>query len=197
MVQALANAGAIISVDTRNARTMAAALAAGAQIINDISALRHDPASAPLLARHSCQIILMHMRGTPATMMSLKTYENIAEDVTADLAERLAFATAAGINPTRIALDPGIGFAKGLAENLALLPKLQTLQRLGRPIVVGVSRKGFIRHLANQPDPTKTAPGSIAAALFATLHGASMLRVHDVADTVQAVRVWRGLGAMG
>ncbi len=197
VIRALAEAGAILSVDTRNASTMQAALAAGARIVNDVSALRHDPNSAKILAAATCQVILMHMRGTPATMTGQKHYADIAEDVTNELAERLAFAEAAGIARTRIAIDPGIGFAKGLAENLALLPKLETLQRLGRPIVVGVSRKGFITTLSQQPNPAKSAPGSIAAALFATLHGASMLRVHDVAETVQAVRVWRGLGAVG
>ena len=197
VIHALASSGAIISVDTRNASTMRAALRAGARIVNDISALRHDPVTASVLAAADCQVILMHMRGTPATMGQHKTYGDIAEDVTRELAERIAFAVAAGIAPSRIAVDPGIGFAKGKAENLALLPKLDTLKRLGHPIVVGVSRKGFIGLLSGEPNPAKTAPGSIAAALFATLHGASMLRVHDVAETVQAVRVWRGLGAMG
>ena len=197
VIQALAAAGAVISVDTRNAATMRAALQAGARIVNDVSALRHDPDAVRVLADSDCQVILMHMRGTPATMAQHKTYGDIAEDVTRELADRIAFAVAAGIARHRIAIDPGIGFAKGKTENLALLPKLDTLKRLGRPIVVGVSRKGFIGLLTGEPNPAKTAPGSIAAALFATLHGASMLRVHDVAETVQAVRVWRGLGAMG
>ena len=193
VIAALAAAGAVISVDTRNASTMALALAAGARIVNDVSALRHDPAAAAVLAAADCQVILMHMRGDPTDMTTRKSYGDIAEDVTDELAARVAFAVNAGIAEHRIAVDPGIGFAKGLAENLALLPRLSILRRLGRPIVVGVSRKGFIGRLSGEADPTKRAPGSIAAGLMAVQQGASMLRVHDVAETVQALRVWRAL----
>ena len=193
VIAALAAAGAMISVDTRNASTMAAALAAGARIVNDVSALRHDPTAAGVLAAADCQVILMHMRGDPTDMTTRKAYGDIAEDVTAELAERVAFAVAAGIARSRIAVDPGIGFAKGMAENLALLPRLATLRRLGCPIVVGVSRKGFIGRLSGEDDPARRAPGSIVAGLVAVQQGASMLRVHDVAETVQAMRVWRGL----
>ena len=193
VIEALAAEGAIVSVDTRNASTMAAALAAGARIVNDVSALRHDPAAAGVLAKSDCQVILMHMRGNPMDMTTRKSYGDIAEDVTAELAERVEFAVAAGISRDRIAVDPGIGFAKGLAENLALLPRLSVLSRLGCPIVVGVSRKGFIGALSGESDPAKRAPGSIIAGLMAVQQGASMLRVHDVGETVQAIRVWRGL----
>ena len=193
VIAALATAGVVISVDTRNASTMALALAAGARIVNDVSALRHDPAAAAVLAAADCQVILMHMRGDPTDMTTRKSYGDIAEDVTDELAARVAFAVNAGIAEHRIAVDPGIGFAKGLAENLALLPRLSILRRLGRPIVVGVSRKGFIGRLSGEADPTKRAPGSIAAGLMAVQQGASMLRVHDVAETVQALRVWRAL----
>lgn len=195
VIAALAAAGAMVSVDTRNASTMAAALAAGARIVNDVSALRHDPAAAGVLAAADCQVILMHMRGDPTDMTTRKAYGDIAEDVTEELAERVAFAINAGIARHRIAVDPGIGFAKGMAENLALLPRLSVLSRLGCPIVVGVSRKGFIGRLSGETDPAKRAPGSIVAGLVAVQQGASMLRVHDVAETVQAMRVWRGLGS--
>lgn len=197
VIAALAAEGAVISADTRNAATMAAALAAGARIVNDVSALRHDPAAAGVLATSDCQVILMHMRGNPTDMMTRKSYGDIAEDVTNELAERIAFAVSAGIARDRIAIDPGIGFAKGLAENLALLPRLSVLSRLGCPIVVGVSRKGFIGALSGEGDPQMRAPGSIVAGLVAVQQGASMLRVHDVAETVQAMRVWRGLSRQG
>jgi dihydropteroate synthase len=193
VIAALAASGAMLSVDTRNASTMAHALAAGARIINDVSALRHDSAAAGVLAASDCQVILMHMRGDPTDMTTRKSYGDIAEDVTEELADRVAFAVNAGIALHRIAVDPGIGFAKGLAENLALLPRLSVLGRLGCPIVVGVSRKGFIGRLSGEADPAKRAPGSIAAGIMAVQQGASMLRVHDVAETVQAVRVWRAL----
>ena len=194
VIAALAAAGAMVSVDTRNASTMLAALAAGARIVNDVSALRHDPAAAGVLAAADCQVILMHMRGDPTDMTARKAYGDIAEDVTNELAERVDFAVAAGIARHRIAVDPGVGFAKGMAENLALLPRLSVLGRLGCPIVVGVSRKGFLGLLSGEADPAKRAPGSIVAGLVAVQQGASMLRVHDVAETVQAMRVWRGLG---
>ena len=195
VIAALAAAGAVISVDTRNASTMAAALAVGARIVNDVSALRHDPAAARVLAAADCQVILMHMRGDPTDMTTRKSYGDIADDVTDELGERVAFAITAGIARHRIAVDPGIGFAKGMEENLALLPRLSVLRRLGCPIVVGVSRKGFIGRLSGEADPAKRAPGSIVAGLVAVQQGASMLRVHDVAETVQAMRVWRGLNA--
>jgi len=194
VIAALAAAGAMVSVDTRNASTMLAALAAGARIVNDVSALRHDPAAAGVLSAADCQVILMHMRGDPTDMTARKAYGDIAEDVTDELAERVDFAVAAGIARHRIAVDPGVGFAKGMAENLALLPRLSVLSRLGCPIVVGVSRKGFLGLLSGEADPAKRAPGSIVAGLVAVQQGASMLRVHDVAETVQAMRVWRGLG---
>ncbi len=193
VIAALAATGAVVSVDTRNASTMAAALAAGARIVNDVSALRHDPAAAGVLAAAACQVILMHMRGDPTDMTTRKAYGDIAEDVTDELAERVAFAVGAGIARERIAIDPGIGFAKGMAENLALLPGLSVLRRLGCPMVVGVSRKGFIGLVSGEADPAKRAPGSIVAGLVAVQQGASMLRVHDVPETVQALKVWRAL----
>ncbi len=193
VIAALASAGVPISVDTRHASTMDAALRAGARIVNDVSALMHDPRAAEVVAAHGAAVILMHMRGTPETMHTHAAYADIAREVTEELAQRIAGAVAAGIAPEAIAIDPGIGFAKMPPDNLALMRRLPLLLSLGRPLIVGVSRKGFIGKLSGEAAPARRAPGSIAAALHALLHGASLLRVHDVAETVQAVRVWRGL----
>ena len=167
---------------------MEAALDAGAHAVNDISALTHDPASASLVARRGCPVVLMHMRGTPATMMGLRGYGDVAVEVTRELAARVAAAEAAGIARARIAIDPGIGFAKGRAQNLAMLARLPILLNLGCRILVGVSRKAFIGALSGAPDPAARLPGSLAAGLFAVGLGASILRVHDVAETVAALR---------
>jgi dihydropteroate synthase len=195
VVSALAARGARVSVDTRNAATMRAVLAAGAAIINDVSALAHDPEAASMLAAHDCPVVLMHMRGAPDTMNHDAQYEDVALEVLAELAARLAAAEAAGIARHRIALDPGIGFAKIGEQNHELLRRLPLLLNLGCPLVVGVSRKRFIGRLAQDAPPKARLPGSLAAGLFALAQGASVLRVHDVAETVQAVRVWRALAA--
>ena len=193
VIEALAGRGKPISVDTRNASTMQAALEAGAAIINDVTALRHDPEAAPLLARRDCGVLLMHMRGTPQTMMALAVYEDVVAEVVAELSASVAAAAAAGIAHERIAVDPGIGFAKTAEQNLLLLRNLRAFQWLGLPILVGVSRKAFIGTYGGEADPRRRGPGSLAAALFALQGGATLLRVHDVAETVQAVRVWRAL----
>jgi dihydropteroate synthase len=193
VVRGLAGQGVTVSIDSRNAATMAAALEAGARVVNDISGLTHDPAAARLVARAGCAVVLMHMRHDPASMTRLARYGDVAAEVMAELAQRVAAAEAAGIAPSAIAIDPGIGFAKTADHNLALLPRLETLRALGRPIVVGVSRKGFIGRLSGEAEPRRRLGGSIAAGLFAVLHGADVLRVHDVPETVQALRVWQGL----
>jgi dihydropteroate synthase len=193
VIAALAAAGVRISVDTRHAATMAAALDAGAAIVNDISGLRHDMASASLVASRRCPVILMHMRGTPATMMGLANYNDIAAEVAAELTTRIEAARNAGIRHEAIAIDPGFGFAKHPRDSLALLRNLTRLTEMGLPIVAGVSRKGFIGAASGEEQPASRFPGSIAAGLFALSQGASVLRVHDVKATVQAVRVWHTL----
>jgi dihydropteroate synthase len=193
VIRALAGHGVPLSVDTRNAGTMAAALDAGAAIINDVSGLAHDPAALPLVAARGCPVVLMHMRGTPATMQQLTTYRDVPRDVAAELAWRLAMAERAGVRRATIALDPGIGFAKAPGQNEVLLARLPLLLGLGCRIVVGVSRKGFIGRLAGEPAPLRRLAGSLAAGLLALCGGAAILRVHDVAETVQAVRVWQGI----
>jgi dihydropteroate synthase len=192
-IRALAADGAVISVDTRHADTMAAALDAGARIVNDVTALAHDPRAAAVVAARRAPVVLMHMRGTPATMNSLNQYGDIGPEVAAELSLQAAAAMAAGIAREAIAIDPGIGFAKIGSQNVALLRHLGSLRALGFPLLVGLSRKGFIGSLSGEPVAARRLGGSIAGALFALSQGAQILRVHDVAETVQAVRVWQGL----
>ena len=190
VIAGLRGCGAALSVDTRNASTMAAALDAGATIVNDVSALRHDPAAASLVAARGCPVILMHMRGTPATMNSLAHYGDVCVEVAAELCARVAEAEAAGVRRDAIAIDPGFGFAKDAGQNVTLLRGLGRFVALGLPVVAGVSRKRFIAALAGEEGRDA---GSLAAGLFALGQGASILRVHDVANTVRAVRVWQAL----
>jgi dihydropteroate synthase len=196
VIRALAPGGPV-SIDTRNAVTMRAALAAGAAIVNDVSALRHDPEALSAVAEAGCPVVLMHMRGTPATMKALATYRDVALDVAEELAARVAEAEAAGIPRGRIVLDPGIGFAKTPAQNLALLARLGVLHGLGCPLLVGVSRKSFIGLYGGAPNTDDRLPGSLAAGLAAVAAGAAILRVHDVAETVQALALWQAIAAVG
>ena len=189
---ALARAGVTVSVDTRNAVTMRAALDVGATILNDVSGFAYDPAAADVARGHP--VIVMHMRGTPQTMQVLTDYADVAADVRRELAARLA---ACRFPPHTVAVDPGIGFSKGPGQNEVLLAHLPTLLTLGCPIVVGVSRKGFIGRVTGVQDRRDRLAGSLAAALFALERGASVLRVHDVPETVQAVRTWQALRAAG
>jgi dihydropteroate synthase len=195
VVAALAADGVTVSVDTRHAATMEAALDAGARIINDVSGLTHDPAAAAVVARRGCPVVLMHMRGTPETMDGCATYGDVAREVADELADRLHRAEAAGIATAQVALDPGIGFAKRARQSAELLDRLPLLAGLGRPLLVGLSRKRFVRALAETADPAANDPGSIAGALHACGRGAAIIRVHDVPGTVQALKVWQGLGA--
>lgn len=180
-----------VSVDTRNALTMRAALDAGARVVNDVSALTHDALALATVAEAGCPVVLMHMRGTPATMQARTDYRDVAAEVFAELAARIAAAEAAGIARASIVADPGIGFAKTAAQNLELLDRLAGLHGLGVRLMAGASRKSFIGRFAGVPEPANRLPGSLAAALFALARGAQLLRVHDVAATVQAVRLWR------
>ncbi len=192
-ITALAARGAVISVDTRNAATMAAALDAGARILNDVSGLTHDPAAPALAAQRGCPVVLMHARGTPATMNAQAHYTDIATEVLAELTQLRDAALAAGIAPEAIALDPGLGFAKLGAQNLTLLQAAARFTALGHPLLIGLSRKKFIGECGGEPNPAKRGPGSIAAGLYAVAQGAHILRVHDVPETVQALRIWQRL----
>jgi dihydropteroate synthase len=193
VIRALATKSVCISVDTVHAATMEAALAAGARIVNDVSGLAQDPRSAAVVAEHGCPVVLMHMRGTPATMNSLAHYDDVISEVRTELLGRIDAAIGAGIRHDRIVIDPGIGFAKMEGHSVAMLRGLTELAALGFPILAGVSRKRFIGSLSGEPQADRRLGGSIAAGLFALAHGASILRVHDVPETAQAVRVWHAL----
>ncbi len=195
VVGALSRAGLTVSVDTRNSATMAAALDSGARIVNDISALAHDPAAAPLVVARGCPVVLMHMRGVPATMHGYASYSDVAAEVAAELAERIEAALQAGVRREQIAIDPGIGFAKQPAHSVELLRRLPELAALGFPVLVGVSRKGFIGRLTGVSEPRDRLAGSLAAGLFAVAQGAAFLRVHNVSETIQALYIWHVLAS--
>jgi dihydropteroate synthase len=177
----------LLSIDTTSAAVAAEALTAGADVINDISALRFDPAMAALAAHEQVPVVLMHMQGTPETMQREPRYADVITEVRQFLAERMAFAHAAGIPSARQIIDPGIGFGKTTEHNWALLRGLDRLAQLGVPVLVGASRKGLIRRCVGA-DPESVLAGSLACALAAALCGARILRVHDVAPTVQWLR---------
>ena len=193
VIAALADSGLRVSVDTRNAATMAKALDAGAAIINDVYALQFDPAAAPLVAARGCPVILMHMRGTPADMYAQAHYADVAGDVARELGACVAMAERAGVTRKNIVVDPGIGFAKTADQSVELLRGLQKVTALGLPVLVGASRKSFIGAVTGERDPKGRLAGSLAAGLAALSRGASILRVHDVAETIEAIKVWQAL----
>jgi dihydropteroate synthase len=180
--------GAVISVDTSKAAVAAAALDAGATIVNDVTALRGDAEMAGLVADRNAGVVLMHMAGDPRTMQIDPHYDDVVAEVREFLAERLAFATAAGIAEERIWLDPGIGFGKTAEHNFELLRGLPELATLGRPLVVGTSRKSFIGR-ADGSDTDERLGGTIATSVLAAASGAAVLRVHDVAEMAQGLRM--------
>ncbi|TPG51573.1 dihydropteroate synthase [Roseomonas nepalensis] len=181
-----------VSVDTRHAATMRAALEAGAEVVNDVTALRHDPEAMAVVAEAGCSVVLMHMPGTePATMQDRAHYGDVVLEVADFLAARVAACEAAGIPRARIAIDPGIGFGKTMDHNLDLLDRLPVLLGLGCPVLVGASRKRFIGTLSGVKTPGDRMAGSLGVAVAAASRGAAMLRVHDVAETVAALRLWR------
>ncbi|RDC60539.1 Dihydropteroate synthase [Alteripontixanthobacter maritimus] len=192
-VQRCAAMGAAVSVDTRKAAVMEAALDAGAHLVNDVSALRHDPRSTEIIAAHGVAVILMHAPGSGDDLHGDADYTNVVLDVFDWLKERRDAAIAAGIARDRIILDPGIGFGKALSENLALLNALPLFHALGQPLMLGASRKRMIGALSNEESAQDRLGGSLALAQVGMDAGIHMLRVHDVAATVQARNVWRGL----
>jgi dihydropteroate synthase len=185
--------GAKLSVDTRNAATMRAALSAGAQIINDISALTHDAKSLEVVASSPCDIVLMHMQGTPETMQDNPVYADVVEEVFTYLQKRIGAAIEAGIDRTRLIADPGIGFGKTLEHNVCLLKALPRFKDLGVRLLLGASRKGLIGKLSRGEPPQDRLGGSLALALHAAAQGFDIVRVHDVKETVQALNVAEAL----
>jgi dihydropteroate synthase len=188
VVAALAAAGHEVSIDTSKLPVAAAALEAGATIVNDITALGAAPEIATLCADRGAGLILMHMQGTPRTMQENPTYEDVVDDVKAFLAERFELALSMGMAEERIWLDPGIGFGKTLEHNLELLRRLGELRELGRPLVVGTSRKSFIGKIDGSEVDDRIG-GTIASSILAVAAGADILRVHDVEEIGQALSV--------
>ena len=192
-IELLAKSGAAISVDTRRPGVMEAALAAGAHIINDVSALRHDPRSLEFAARAAVPVVLMHAPGEGDDLHASAAYADVVLDVFDWLAARRDAALSAGIARDKIVLDPGIGFGKSVAENLALLNALPLFHALGQPLLLGASRKRTIGALSNEAPAHKRLGGSVMLAVKGMEAGVQLLRVHDVPETVQALHVWRGL----
>jgi dihydropteroate synthase len=188
VLEGLRGAGARLSIDTSKAAVAAAALDAGATIVNDVTALRGDRAMARLVAERGCVCVLVHMLGEPRTMQRDPTYGDVVGDVKAFLAERLRFAVAHGIAEERVWLDPGIGFGKTIDHNLELLRRLGELVELGRPLVVGTSRKAFLGAITGR-GPQERVAGTIATNVLALASGASIFRVHDVAQARDALTV--------
>ena len=188
-------AKALISVDTRNARTMRAALDAGATMINDVSALTHDPAAVALASSVDVPVVLMHMPGDPETMQNQARYEDVALDVFDYLEARIAACEAVGIARHRLIADPGIGFGKTGSHNLALLGRLSLFHGLGVNLLVGLSRKSFIGRLSAGERPEERLPGSLAGAIVSLEQGVQILRVHDVPETIQALKFAEAVGA--
>jgi dihydropteroate synthase len=185
-----------ISIDTSKAGVADVAMAAGAVLVNDVTAGRADPDLLPLVGERDRAVCLMHMRGEPRTMQEAPRYDDVVGEVRGFLEERLEAAVAAGVAEERVLLDPGIGFGKRLQDNLVLLANLGALTALGRPVVVGVSRKSMFRRLLGREVEERLAP-SLAAGLAAVARGAAVLRAHDVRETVDALATWAAVEAAG
>ncbi len=177
-----------LSIDTRHAAVAAAALAAGAAMVNDVTGLMGDPDMAGVVAEAGVPVVIQHIQGTPQTMQAEPVYEDVVEDVVASLRQRLELATAAGIARSQCLIDPGIGFGKRLEHNLRLLRRLGELRALGQPVLVGVSRKRFIGDVLGLPVAERVI-GSATAVAVAIAHGADVVRVHDVAVMAQVVKL--------
>ena len=190
VLYALRDCGKPISVDTRRPEVMQEAMIAGVDMINDITGFR-DEDSLSLLRDSDCALCIMHMQGTPQTMQHDPSYDDVVREVSEFLAHRADAAVSEGIDSRRLCVDPGFGFGKTLEHNLALLANVERIQlELGLPLLVGLSRKGMIGKLTDKPVEQRMA-GSIAAALYAIAQGARIVRVHDVAETVDAINVWQ------
>jgi dihydropteroate synthase len=188
-----AKSGVPISIDTRKAPVARAALDAGARLVNDVSGFTWDGDLAPLAAEAGAPVCVMHAQGDPATMQDDPTYDDVLLDVYDFLEAQVSYLTSLGIPRTQILVDPGIGFGKTLAHNLALLARLSLFHSLGCPILLGASRKRFIGTLSNTEDAHDRMPGSVAVALAGVAQGVQVLRVHDVAETTQALTLWQAV----
>ncbi len=189
VLEGLAGCGAVLSIDTRHADVMAAAVEAGAQIVNDVTALTGDAAALQTVARLGCPVMLMHMQGEPGTMQKNPHYEDAPTEVSIYLKQRIEACEKAGIDRAQIAIDPGIGFGKTLEHNLQIINQIDNLHEHGCAVVLGVSRKRFIEAISGAKIPQERLPGSLAAAVYGRTKGVQIFRVHDVAETRQALAV--------
>lgn len=200
VLERLQGCGALLSVDTRHADTMRAALDIGVDIVNDVSALSHDPESLGVVAGGAVRVVLMHMKGDPRGMQDAPVYEDVVSEVYDYLAARIAVCEAAGIARERIICDPGIGFGKALEHNLSLLKYIGKFSDLGVTVLLGVSRKRFIEAVMGRAGVSASVesrlPGSLAAALWGLSQGVGIFRVHDVAETRQALAVYQSISSM-
>lgn len=192
VVEGLARAGVAVSIDTRKAAVMEAALERGASTVNDVSALSYDPRAIDVLAKALCPIVIMHSPDASGSLHGNPNYRDVLIEVYDWLEARIATLEVAGIARSRLIVDPGIGFGKGVAENLALINGLSLFHGLGCPLLLGASRKRFIGALSNEAPATERLGGSIAIAIKAAEQGAQLIRAHDVPETLQAIKIWRG-----
>jgi dihydropteroate synthase len=195
IIEGLRGVSIPISIDTFKPEVMQAAIAAGAKMVNDINALQ-DVAAMNVVAASDVAVCLMHKQGNPQTMQQQPQYQNVVAEVSAFLRDRIAAAEAAGIQRNRIVIDPGFGFGKTLAHNLTLLRELKKLTELGVPVLAGLSRKSMLGVLTGQ-DVEHRVHASVAAALIAVQHGANIVRVHDVRESVDALKIWNALNGEG
>lgn len=193
VIERLARSGVAVSIDTRKAAVMEAALEAGAAMVNDVSGLRFDERAVELVATSGCPVVIMHHAGGKGDLHAEPSYADPLIEVYDWLADRIDALVAAGIERAKIVVDPGIGFGKGVAHNLSIINGLALFHGLGCPIMLGASRKRFIGALANEAPVEERLGGSLAVTLAGAGQGAQLLRVHDVAETVQALKVWRGM----
>ncbi len=193
VIKGLASEGKLISIDTRHAEVMRQTIAAGARIVNDVTALTNDADSMGVCATTDVDVVIMHMQGDPQTMQNNPTYDDASADIMAYLQDRVRLMEKSGIARHKIAVDPGIGFGKNLDHNLRVLSKLGDYEDLEIPVLLGVSRKSFISKIDRDVPAKERVAGSIAAAIAGYARGVRLFRVHDVAETRQALAVWRAI----
>ncbi len=193
VIKGLSGIAPYISIDTRNSKTMAAAIKAGANIINDVSALRHDPDSVQIVADSKIPVCLMHMKGTPQNMQNSPKYDNVIDEIMLFFEQRLEFMSQFNINFNNIVIDPGIGFGKSLEHNLSIIKNISRFKEFGCPVLLGTSRKSFIGNICSENDPCNRIYGSIASVIYGMEKGIDIFRVHDVKETRQAMEVYSAI----
>lgn len=193
VIEGLSKSAAKISIDTRNAETMQASIKAGATVVNDVSALRHDPNSIHVVAESGLPVCLMHMQGDPQSMQRDPSYGDVIQDICDFFEERLSFCEDHGISQARVILDPGIGFGKTLEHNLAIIKNIKAFKKFGCPVLLGTSRKSFIGKVSGEADAKERLGGSLSSALYGFAEGIDIFRVHDVREIKQAFDVYQAV----